>query len=287
MITIEGRAKINLTLDILRTREDGFHEVAMVMQAVGLADTLTLEKREAPGIGLVIDVPWLRANEKNLAYRAAKLMQEEYHLPGGVAIHLTKRIPMAAGLAGGSADAAAVLRGMDALYELGAGDEKLCELGARLGSDIPFTLMGGTMLATGRGEVLRRLPDFPETYVVLAKPHVSVSTAWAYGAYDAHPAERHPDNDAMIRAIEAGDRRKAASFLCNVLESATIKRYEVISKLKEMMKEAGALASLMSGSGPTVFGFAETREQAEKVAEAVRLPDVDVFITKTVGCNTK
>lgn len=287
MITIEGRAKINLTLDILRTREDGFHEVAMVMQAVGLADTLTLEKREAPGIGLVIDVPWLRANEKNLAYRAAKLMQEEYHLPGGVAIHLTKRIPMAAGLAGGSADAAAVLRGMDALYELGAGDEKLCELGARLGSDIPFTLMGGTMLATGRGEVLRRLPDFPETYVVLAKPHVSVSTAWAYGAYDAHPAERHPDNDAMIRAIEAGARRKAASFLCNVLESATIKRYEVISKLKEMMKEAGALASLMSGSGPTVFGFAETREQAEKVAEAVRLPDVDVFVTKTVGCNTK
>ncbi|MCI6101092.1 MAG: 4-(cytidine 5'-diphospho)-2-C-methyl-D-erythritol kinase [Selenomonas sp.] len=287
MITIEGRAKINLTLDILRTREDGFHEVAMVMQAVGLADTLTLEKREAPGIGLVIDVPWLRANEKNLAYRAAKLMQEEYHLPGGVAIHLTKRIPMAAGLAGGSADAAAVLRGMDALYELGAGDEKLCELGARLGSDIPFTLMGGTMLATGRGEVLRRLPDFPETYVVLAKPHVSVSTAWAYGAYDAHPAERHPDNDAMIRAIEAGARRKAASFLCNVLESATIKRYEVISKLKEMMKEAGAFASLMSGSGPTVFGFAETREQAEKVAEAVRLPDVDVFVTKTVGCNTK
>lgn len=284
---MEGRAKINLTLDILGTREDGFHEVAMVMQAVGLSDVLTLEKREAPGVGLSIDVSWLRADEKNLAYRAAKLMQEEYHLPGGVEIHLTKRIPMAAGLAGGSADAAAVLRGMDELYELGAGDEKLCELGARLGSDIPFTLMGGTMLATGRGEVLRRLPDFPETYVVLAKPYVSVSTAWAYGAYDAHPAERHPDNDAMIRAIEAGDRRKAASFLCNVLESATIKRYEVISKLKEMMKEAGALASLMSGSGPTVFGFAETREQAEKVAEAVRLPDVDVFVTKTVGCNTK
>ena len=280
---MEGRAKINLTLDILGTREDGFHEVAMVMQAVGLSDVLTLEKREAPGVGLSIDVPWLRADEKNLAYRAAKLMQEEYHLPGGVEIHLTKRIPMAAGLAGGSADAAAVLRGMDALYELGAGDEKLCELGARLGSDIPFTLMGGTMLATGRGEVLRRLPDFPETFVVLAKPHVSVSTAWAYGAYDTHPAEQHPDNDAMIRAIEAGDRRKAASFLCNVLESATIKRYEVISKLKEMMKEAGAMASLMSGSGPTVFGLAETQEQAENIAAAVRLPDVDVFITKTIA----
>ena len=280
---MEGRAKINLTLDILGTREDGFHEVAMVMQAVGLSDVLTLEKRETSGVGLTIDVPWLRADEKNLAYRAAKLMQEEYHLPGGVEIHLTKRIPMAAGLAGGSADAAAVLRGMDELYELGAGDEKLCELGARLGSDIPFTLMGGTMLATGRGEVLRRLPDFPETFVVLAKPHVSVSTAWAYGAYDAHPAEHHPDNDAMIHAIVAGDRRKAASFLCNVLESATIKRYEVISKLKEMMKEAGAMASLMSGSGPTVFGLAETQEQAENIAAAVRLPDVDVFITKTIA----
>lgn len=280
---MEGRAKINLTLDILGTREDGFHEVAMVMQAVGLSDELTLEKREAPGVGLSIDVPWLRADEKNLAYRAAKLMQEEYHLPGGVEIHLTKRIPMAAGLAGGSADAAAVLRGMDELYELGAGDEKLCELGARLGSDIPFTLMGGTMLATGRGEVLRRLPDFPETFVVLAKPHVSVSTAWAYGAYDAHPAAEHPDNDAMIHAIEAGDRTKAASFLCNVLESATIKRYEIISKLKEMMKEAGAMASLMSGSGPTVFGLAETQEQAENIAAAVRLPDVDVFITKTIA----
>lgn len=158
---MEGRAKINLTLDILGTREDGFHEVAMVMQAVGLSDVLTLEKRETSGVGLTIDVPWLRADEKNLAYRAAKLMQEEYHLPGGVEIHLTKRIPMAAGLAGGSADAAAVLRGMDALYELGAGDEKLCELGAQLGSDIPFTLMGGTMLATGRGEVLAASAGFP------------------------------------------------------------------------------------------------------------------------------
>ena len=287
MVTIKGQAKINLTLDILRTREDGFHEVAMVMQAVDLADTLTLERREAAGIGLTIDVPWLRAGEKNLAYRAAKLMQEEYHLPGGVDIHLTKRIPMAAGLAGGSADAAAVLRGMDTLYALGAAVEKLCELGARLGSDIPFTLMGGTMLATGRGEVLRRLPDFPETFVVLAKPHVSVSTAWAYGAYDAHPAEHHPDTQAMLAAIEAGDRAKAASFLCNVLESATIKRYGIISQLKEMMKEAGAIASLMSGSGPTVFGLAETRAQAEQIADAVRLPDVDVFVSKTVGCNTK
>ena len=280
-VTKRGRAKINLTLDILGKRPDGFHEVAMVMQAVELSDTLTLTRREEPGVSLSIDVPWLRADEKNLAYRAARLMQETYKLKEGVAIHLEKRIPMAAGLAGGSADAAAVLRGMNELFALGASDEALCALGAQLGSDIPFTLLGGTMLATGRGEVLKRLPDFPETFVVLAKPHISVSTAWAYGAYDADPATDHPDNAAMLRAIEAGNRKAAASLLNNVLERATIKRYGILADIKKRMVEAGALASLMSGSGPTLFSLAETQVQAEAVATAVQAPDVDVFITKT------
>ena len=284
-VEILGHAKINLTLDILGTRPDGFHEVAMVMQAVALADTLTLTRCEAPGITLTIDVPWLKADEKNLAYRAAKLMQETFadRITGGVAIHLQKRIPMAAGLAGGSADAAAVLSGMNELYELRASDEELCKLGAQLGSDIPFTLMGGTMLATGRGEVLQRLPDFPETYVVLAKPHISVSTAWAYGAYDTNPATVHPDNAAMLRAIEQGDRIAAAGLLANVLERATIQRYGRLAAIKQQMVEAGALASLMSGSGPTLFALVETRTQAESVAEAVRASDVDVFVTKTLG----
>ena len=284
-VEILGHAKINLTLDILGKRPDGFHEVAMVMQTVALADTVTLARSGTEGVQLSIDVPWLKADEKNLAYRAARLMQETFaeRIPGGVAIHLAKRIPMAAGLAGGSADAAAVLRGMNELYGLGASEEELCTLGAQLGSDIPFTLLGGTMLATGRGEVLRRLPDFPETFVVLAKPHISVSTAWAYGAYDANPATEHPDNAAMIRAIEQGDRKKAASLLNNVLERATIKKYARLTDIKEKMVEAGALASLMSGSGPTLFALAETRAQADAVAEAVRASDVDVFVTKTLG----
>ena len=285
MVTVEANAKINLTLDILGKRPDGYHEVAMVMQTVGLHDTLTLEKREQ-GISLNINVPWLKADEKNLAWRAAALVQVEFGLTGGVHIELTKRIPVAAGLAGGSADAAAVLKGMSELYGLNLSDNKLCELGAKLGSDIPFCLLGGTMLATGRGEVLKRLPDMPETWVVLAKPRISVSTAWAYQNYDEQGAERHPDNEAIKQAIDRGNRKAVAGLLCNVLESVTIKKYDVIADYKQMMLEHGAMASMMSGSGPTVFGLASSREQAEAIADVLRQrTNADVFVTRTFQMN--
>lgn len=283
MIKIEGNAKINLTLDILGKRPDGYHEVAMVMQSIGLHDTIEMEK-SAAGITLTINVPWLRADEKNLAWRAAALMQQEYGLSGGVNMRLTKRIPVAAGLAGGSADAAAVLRGMNRLYELGLSDAKLCELGARLGSDIPFCLLGGTMLSTGRGEVLTRLSNLPETWVVLAKPRISVSTAWAYQNYDEQGAEQHPDNARIQQEIARGDRKAVAKLLCNVLESVTIKRYDVISRYKTMMLEQGAMASMMSGSGPTVFGLVGSRVQANKIADHLRASTkADVFITRTMN----
>ena len=283
MIKIEGNAKINLTLDILGKRPDGYHEVAMVMQSIGLHDTIEMEK-SAAGIALTINVPWLRADEKNLAWRAAELMQQEYGLSGGVNMHLTKRIPVAAGLAGGSADAAAVLRGMNRLYELGLSDAKLCELGARLGSDIPFCLLGGTMLSTGRGEVLTRLSNLPETWVVLAKPRISVSTAWAYQNYDEQGAEQHPDNARIHQEIARGDRKAVAKLLCNVLESVTIRRYDVISRYKTMMLEQGAMASMMSGSGPTVFGLVGSRAQANKIADHLRASTkADVFITRTMN----
>ncbi|RHM53160.1 4-(cytidine 5'-diphospho)-2-C-methyl-D-erythritol kinase [Mitsuokella sp. AF33-22] len=281
LITINGEAKINLTLDILGKRPDGYHEVSMVMQSVSLYDTLQLE-RIPEGIELSIDVPWLKADDKNLAYRAAALLLAHSRVQGGVRIHLTKRIPMAAGLAGGSADAAAVLRGVNALYELGLSVDELCELAGRLGSDIPFCVRGGTMLATGRGEVLRRLPPVPAFWVVLAKPPISVSTAWAYQHYDAEGAERHPDNDAMCRALAAGSREELAPLLCNVLESVTIKQYPVIAAYKEQMMQQGVLASMMSGSGPTVFGLLETREAAERLAAALReKTDADVFVCHT------
>lgn len=282
MITVNGRAKINLTLDILGRRADGYHEVEMIMQSVALHDTVELTKIPA-GIELHINVPWLKADSSNLAWRAAALMQEEFGLKEGVALRLTKRIPVAAGLAGGSTDAAAVLRGMVELFSLDVSTERLCELGARLGSDIPFTLLGGTMLASGRGEQLTRLADFPTTYVVLAKPHLSVSTAWAYQTYDRAPAIAHPDNVKMRAAIARGNRQEAASLLCNVLESVTITKYPVIKVLKEKMKQAGALASMMSGSGPTVFALAEDEAAAERIAAAVRQSDVDVFITQTTS----
>lgn len=281
MIKVDGKAKVNLTLDILGKRSDGFHEVAMVMQSIDLYDTIVMAKTDGP-IFLQIDVPGLAADEMNLAWRAAQLIKQECQLEGGVAMQLTKRIPIAAGLAGGSTDAAAVLRGMNELYDLGLSDEKLCELGAQIGSDVPFCLLGGTMLATGRGEELRRLPDFPKTYVVLAKPPVSVSTAWAYQHYDAEGAEQHPDNAAIERAIAAGDRNSAAALLCNVLESVTIKKYPVISDYKKLMLAHGALNSMMSGSGPTVFCLAPDKETAEAIAAALRQEThADVFVTCT------
>lgn len=283
MIKIQGNAKINLSLDILGKREDGFHEVSMVMQTVGLHDTIVLRKRES-GIALSISVPWLRADENNLAWRAADLLLKETGCRGGVEIELTKRIPVAAGLAGGSTDAAAVLRGVNQLYHLGVSRTKLLELGARLGSDIPFCLLGGTMLATGRGEVLRRFPTLPKTWIVLAKPKISVSTAWAYQHYDAEGAEVHPDNAAIEACIRNHDVRGVASRMANVLESVTVREYEEIDWLKRRMLEGGAMASMMSGSGPTVFCLVDSREKAQTIRDTLREEtNAFVYMTTTTG----
>lgn len=284
MISINANAKINLTLDILGSRADGFHEVAMVMQEVSLHDRLTL-RRSICGIELKVTGSDLPADESNLCWKAAKLMQDECNLTEGVSIELEKHIPEAAGLAGGSTDAAAVLKGMNQLFELGLTEERLCELGAKLGSDIPFCIMGGTMLATGRGEILQRLPDFPACHVVLAKPAIGVSTAWAYKTYDNGYDGQHPDNVAMLKAIEAGDVQKACGLLCNVLEYVTIGKHEIISTYKELMLQQGAMASMMSGSGPTVFGLTLDKAIAEKMAEAIRKQDAEasVHIAETVA----
>lgn len=288
LLTLSANAKINLTLDILGTREDGYHEVAMIMQEISLHDTLSMGKINQ-GISLTIVIEGqqgtLPADESNLCWKAAALVQKEYNLQEGVEIHLTKRIPMAAGLAGGSADAAAVLKGMNHLFRLGMTEARLCELGARLGSDIPFCIMGGTMLATGRGEVLTRLPSFPRLSVVLAKPPVGVSTAWAYKTYDAGYDGPHPDNEAMLEAIHGGDAHKAASLLCNVLEGVTESEHPVIADYKRLMMEHGAMASMMSGSGPTVFGLVREKQQAWHLADTLKKYDGEagVFVAETLG----
>ena len=288
LLTLSANAKINLTLDILGTREDGYHEVAMIMQEISLHDTLSMGKINQ-GISLTIAIEGqkgtLPADESNLCWKAAALVQKEYNLQEGVEIHLIKRIPMAAGLAGGSADAAAVLKGMNHLFRLGMTEARLCELGARLGSDIPFCIMGGTMLATGRGEVLTRLPRFPRLSVVLAKPPVGVSTAWAYKTYDAGYDGPHPDTEAMLAAIHEGDAHKATGLLCNVLEGVTEVEHPVIADYKRLMLEHGAMASMMSGSGPTVFGLVREKQQAWHLADTLKKYDGEagVFVAETLG----
>ena len=283
MVTILGRAKINLTLDILGLREDGYHEIATVMQSLALADTLTLTQQKA-GITLRVDLPGLEADERNLAHRAAALIMNECGVRGGVHIDIVKRIPVAAGLAGGSADAAATLRGMNELYALGLSDEDLCRLGAKLGSDIPFSIMGGTVLATGRGEIMQHLADFPATHVVLAKPSASVSTPWAYRSYDAHPPELHPDNAAFLEALTRGDRTRCIELVCNVLEPVTEAAHPVIGDYRTRMRAHGALCAMMSGSGPTVFGLFAEERAARAAAEDFRSgTDAAVHLTQTAG----
>lgn len=284
VLTIQGRAKINLTLDILGKRPDGYHEVAMVMQQVELSDLLKLrEEPKGTGITLVSDVPGLPSVERNLAYKAAKLMVDEFKIEQGVYIELIKRIPIAAGLAGGSTDAAAVLLGMNEWFKLGLKLDQLCELGSRIGSDVAFCVSGGTMLATGRGEILKRLPQLPECYVILAKPNFDVSTAWAYQNYKSEKVTKHPKNEEIIACLEKQDLTGVCGLLCNVLESVVKETSDEIAMLKQLMLHHGAMASLMSGSGPTVFGLTPDEERAEYIVDKLReLNSVKVFLTKTV-----
>ena len=286
MVSVEANAKINLTLDILGVRSDGYHEVEMVMQSVGLFDTIRLEK-QPEGISLRLDAAELPADETNLAWKAARIFLDVYKIQSGVSIAVEKRIPIAAGLAGGSTDAAGVLIGMNRLFEKRLSANALCELGQKIGSDVPFCIEGGTMLATGRGEILRRLPDLPAVSVILAKPPVSVSTAWAYKTFDRIGSAHHPDTKAMLAALSEKNQEIVAHSLVNVLEEVTIREHPIIATYKRILTDNGALASLMSGSGPTVFGLAESRENAEKAAQALSraYPDAAVFVAPTTGKN--
>nr|WP_320147935.1 4-(cytidine 5'-diphospho)-2-C-methyl-D-erythritol kinase [uncultured Anaeromusa sp.] len=282
-VVLQGNAKINLSLDVLGKRQDGYHEVSMVMQSVSLADEIILQ--EAKDISLTVDVSGLEADSRNLAWRAAELVRQKCAISKGVSITLRKKIPLAAGLAGGSADAAAVLRGVNKLWAAGLTQQELLELGAQLGSDVPFCLLGGTRLATGRGTKLEELSAMPVCGVILAKLPVAVSTAWVYGQFAADRVKRRPDLPGMRIALQKGSLEGIASRLCNVLESVTITEHPVIQKLKEDMLRQGAMASLMSGSGPTVFALTKNEEAASDVAERLRCSwgdRVSIFTAKTV-----
>lgn len=283
MLTLKAYAKINLALDVLYKRPDGYHEVAMIMQSVSLADTVTLTSQ--PGdIELSVDIPGLPADTSNLAYKAAVLMKE-YTAPGqGVRISLKKNIPLAAGLAGGSADAAAVLKGLNTLWKLNLSLDELSKLAAKLGSDVPFCLYNGTMLATGRGELLAPLPAMPACHVVLAKPAIAVPTAWVYQQFNKDKVYHRPDIEAMSKYLQEGNFAGVAGSLVNVLESVTIPAYPEIARIKEHMLNYGAVAALMSGSGPTVFGLVSNRNQAQAIADQLKHEGVpEIFVAETVS----
>ena len=269
MVKERAYGKINLGLDVLRRRPDGYHELKMIMQTVDIYDDLTFRKRKEPGIALRIEGADLSAGTDNLICRAAALLLQEKKITEGVEITLKKRIPIAAGMAGGSADAAAALRGVNTLLGLGCSTEELQELGVKLGADIPYCLVGGTMLSEGIGEILTPLTPPPACHLVVAKPPIDVSTAFVYGHLQADKLSYHPDIDGMAQALAVGDLKGVTDRMGNVLETVTEREYPVIGGLKELMREMGAENALMSGSGPTVFGICKEKEQASQIAAAI------------------
>lgn len=274
-------AKINIGLDVLRRRADGYHEVRMIMQTVDIFDELIIEKKAQAGIELQTDNRELPSDGSNLICKAAELLFRERKITEGVKITLAKRIPIAAGMAGGSSDAAAAMRGLNALFEMGYSVSQLQELGVRLGADIPYCITGGTMLSEGIGEILTPLPAPPECFLLIAKPDINVSTGFVYGSLHADTLEFHPDIDGMIGALEAGSRKGMTDRLGNVLETVTVKEYPVIDRIKEVMRTQGAENALMSGSGPTVFGVFGQKETAEAAAAAIREQQLagQIFVT--------
>lgn len=253
MIKRKAYAKINLGLDVLGSMENGYHEVKMVMQSIGIYDELTFSKQES-GILLQINNRELPVDGNNLIYKTAKLIMKEYDIHEGVVIKLVKRIPIAAGLAGGSSDAAATIRGMNDLFGLQMSLERMYELGVQIGADVPYCLLGGTALAEGIGEKLTPLPKAPEVTLLVAKPEASVSTREVYEKYDSLEEVYHPDIDGLVKAVSRNDRDSMIECLGNVLEGVTIAEHPVIETIKDKMKDMGAENTLMSGSGPTVYG---------------------------------
>ena len=269
-IELKALAKINLGLDVLGRRENGYHDVRMVMQSIYLYDEVKIVKKKEPGITLTTNLKFLPTGDGNIAYKAAQLLMDEFDLKEGVQITLNKHIPVAAGLAGGSSNAAAVLFGINRMFSLGLSQKELMERGVTLGADVPYCVMRGTVLAEGIGEILTPLPACPKCHVLIAKPPISVSTKLVYEKLDSHEIENHPDIDGIIDGLYDQDITKVASRMGNVLEKVTIEEYPVIEQIKNVMKEQGALNAMMSGSGPTVFGLYETKEKARKAAAKIR-----------------
>ncbi|MGE7696545.1 4-(cytidine 5'-diphospho)-2-C-methyl-D-erythritol kinase [Lysinibacillus sp. NPDC094177] len=282
MLYVKAPAKINLTLDVLYKRPDNYHEVEMVMTTVDLADRISLESREDGVIEIISTDNFVPNDHRNFAYQAARLVKDTYGIEQGVSITIEKEIPIAAGLAGGSSDAAATLKGLNELWNLGLSIDELAELGAKIGSDVSFCVYGGTALATGRGEKIQELPAPPTCWVVLAKPKIGVSTAEVYGGLKVEGLQ-HPNTKQMIHAIETEDYELLCSSLGNVLETVTFKLHPEVVMLKEQMKRFGADATLMSGSGPTVFGLVDSEARVSRIYNGLRGFCEEVYAVRILG----
>ena len=278
---LKAYGKINLGLDVLGKREDGYHEVRMIMQTVGLYDKIDLYLKETPGITVETNLYYLPVNENNLVYKAAKLLMDEFHINHGVTIHLKKFIPVSAGMAGGSSDAAAVLFGVNKMFNLGLSMEDLMKRGVKIGADVPYCVMRGTALAEGIGEKLTSLPGVPMCYVLIGKPGINVSTKFVYGNLHLDEVTEHPDIDGMVEAIRNHDLYGITDRMGNVLESVTCPAYPVIDEIKAQMMKNGAVNAMMSGSGPTVFGIFDDPDKAEFARDQLKISGLSkqIFLT--------
>lgn len=288
-IQLKALAKINLGLDVLRRREDGYHEVKMIMQTISLHDDLEIRRIKTPEIQVKTNLYYLPTNENNLVYKAAKLLMDEFGIKEGVAIQLKKRIPVAAGMAGGSTDGAAVLWGMNQMYGLGLSRQELMERGVKLGADVPYCVQRGTALAEGIGERLSVLPSMPKCTILIAKPGISVSTKFVYEnlhANDLKP-EQHPDVDRMIEAMKEKNLDLLCERMGNVLETVTIPAYPVIQEIKKHMMACGAAGAMMSGSGPTVFGIFHSPVQAKAAMKDLKVNGLAKQLYLTTPYNVK
>lgn len=287
-ITRKAYGKINLGLDVLSKRPDGYHELKMVMQTVGIYDVLTFQKNEG-SIRISTDHKELPEDKGNLIYQAAELIRETYGISEGVTITLQKNIPIAAGMAGGSSDAAAVFHGMNELFELSMSLSDMKKLGVRIGADVPYCIMGGSALSEGIGEILTPLPAPPKAHLLIVKPDINVSTGFVFKNLQVDTLPFHPDIDGMVRSLKEGDLRGITDRMGNVLETVTMKRYPVIGRIKEEMINQGAENALMSGSGPTVFGIyreEETAKKAERIIEKQGYAK-QIFVTEFIQPETE
>ncbi|RFT63992.1 4-(cytidine 5'-diphospho)-2-C-methyl-D-erythritol kinase [Bacillus clarus] len=281
-LLVKAPAKINLSLDVLGKRQDGYHEVKMIMTTIDLADRLELTELVEDRIEIVSHNRYVPDDQRNLAYQAAKLLKEKFKVKQGVSITIEKTIPVAAGLAGGSSDAAATLRGLNKLWNLGLTIDELAELGAEIGSDVSFCVYGGTAIATGRGEKIEHIKTPPSCWVILAKPHIGVSTADVYGNLKLNRVT-HPDVDKMVEVINRGDYKGICNTVGNVLEDVTFAMHPEVARIKAQMKRFGADAVLMSGSGPTVFGLVHHDSRMHRIYNGLKGFCEQVYAVRLLG----